>query len=122
MMSTEHSPAGILIDLAALGAGTGGGPRWGHESEDLDLTLLAWTAGQGVATHRNTEVDVVLIVVAGAGEVTVNAEQYHLTPGQALLIPKGAERAIQCAGDHFSYLSLHRRRRGLWPTVVVGSV
>ena len=117
-MSNQYSSiGGILVDLAALSAGTGSGPQWGHESEDLDLTLLAWTAGQGVAAHVNSEVDVVLIVIAGAGDVTVNAKHYRLVPGQALVIPKNAERAIQCTGDHFSYLSLHRRRRGLWPTV-----
>jgi quercetin dioxygenase-like cupin family protein len=60
---------------------------------------------------------VVLVVVPGADEAKVDGRHYPLMPGHALLIPKGAERAIQCTADTFSYLSLHRRRRGLWPTV-----
>lgn len=115
----EKSPAtAVLIDLVGLyRAAEGSGPQWGHESEDLDLTLLNWTAGQQVAAHVNNEVDVVMIVVAGMGEVVVNGHAHQLTPGQALLIPKGAERAIRCTGERFGYLSVHRRRRGLWPTI-----
>ena len=116
-MSKEQPPSpAVLIDLAHL-ATAGNGPQWSYESVDLDLTLLSWTAGQQVAPHVNDEVDVLLIAVAGTGDVTVNAEVHRLSAGQALLIPKGAERAIQSATERFSYLSVHRRRRGLWPTV-----
>ncbi|HZG67709.1 MAG TPA: hypothetical protein VEZ12_13250 [Herpetosiphonaceae bacterium] len=34
-----------------------------------------------------------------------------------MLIPKGSERSIRCVGEQFAYLSVHRRRRGLWPTL-----
>lgn len=104
-----------LIDLQT--AQPFSGPQLGHESEDLNLTLLSWKAGEGVAPHVNTEVDVVLIAVDGEGEVTVGAEVFALRAGQALLIPKGCERAIRCAGERFSYLSVHKRRRGLMPTL-----
>ncbi len=117
MMSQDQpSPTAVLIDLARL-ATAGNGPQWSYESVDLDLTLLSWTAEQQIAPHVNDEVDVLLIAVAGTGDVTVNAEVHRLSAGQALLIPKGAERAIQSATERFSYLSVHRRRRGLWPTV-----
>ena len=108
----------VLVDLARLIAdGGGNGPQWSYESADLDLTLLSWTSDQQVAPHVNDEVDVLLIAVAGTGEVAVHAEVHRLSAGQALLIPKGAERAIRCTAERFSYLSVHRRRRGLWPTV-----
>ncbi len=107
----------LLIDLANLSTHAGGGPQWGHESEDLDLTLLAWTGEQQVAPHTNDEVDVLLVAVAGVGEVRAGDEVFHLVPGQALLIPKGNERSIRCVGEQFAYLSVHRRRRGLWPTL-----
>lgn len=117
-MEHKSSSTAILVDLVGLcDAAEGNGPQWGHESEDLDLTLLSWTAGQQVAAHVNNEVDVVMIVVAGAGEVLINGQAHQLMPGQALLVPKGAERAIRCTAERFSYLSLHRRRRGLWPSV-----
>ena len=114
----QHEPmaGAVRVDLAALSAAAlRGGPQWAHESEDVDLTLLHWTAGEGVASHVNGEVDVVVVVVAGTGEASVDGAVYVLGPGQALLIPKGAERSLRCPATHWSYLSLHRRRRGLWP-------
>ena len=108
----------VLIDLNALSdAAVGAGPQWGHASDDLNLTLLSWPAQHCVAAHVNNELDVVIVVVAGEGEVTVNDQTFQLRAGQALLIPKGAERAIRCSGERFSYLSVHRRRRGLMPTI-----
>ena len=118
MTDQPRAPAAIRIDLVALGeASEGNGPQWSYESADLDLTFLSWQSGREIAAHVNGEVDVVLFVVVGTGEVTVNGETHALTAGQALLIPKGSERAIRCTGERFSYLSIHRRRAGLWPTV-----
>jgi mannose-6-phosphate isomerase-like protein (cupin superfamily) len=115
---TAPRDGALLIDLSELcRAAEGSGPQWGHESGDLDLTLLSWEAGGRVAPHVNDEVDVFLIALDGAGEVAVGAETHPLRPGQALLIPKGAERSIRCTGDRFRYLNVHRRRRGLWPTI-----
>ncbi|HEX6288441.1 MAG TPA: AraC family ligand binding domain-containing protein [Herpetosiphonaceae bacterium] len=118
-MSTQPPlPSAILVDLAALAvAAHQSGPRWSHESADLDLTLLSWPSPQQIAPHVNDEVDVLLIGVQGSGEVTVNAATYRLVPGMALLIPKGAQRSMRSTDDGWSYLSVHRRRRGLWPTV-----
>ena len=118
MIDQPQAPAAIRIDLLALAAAPqGNGPQWSHESADLDLTLLSWQSGQEIAAHVNAEVDVVFFVVDGSGEVIVNGATHALTAGQALLIPKGSERAIRCTGERFSYLSIHRRRTGLWPTV-----
>ncbi len=112
-MDTQPSPCATLIDLQAAHAHSG--PQLGHESEDLNVTLLAWKAGEGVAPHINEEVDVVLIIVSGEGEVVVDGQTFTLSVGQALLIPKGRERAIRCTGEWLSYLSVHKRRRGLMP-------
>lgn len=111
-------PSAIYVDLTAQAAlRVASGPRWAHESTDLDVTLLSWRAPHAIAAHINNEVDVVMIGIAGSGEVTVDGAVYALSTGQALLIPKGAERSIRCQESDFSYLSVHQRRRGLWPTV-----
>lgn len=107
-----------LIPFAALAEqAAGSGPIWGHESADLDITLLSWRAGAEIAAHVNDDVDVLLIGVAGTGDVSVGDETIRLEPGRALLIPKGAARSFRCGSARWSYLSVHRRRRGLWPTV-----
>ena len=67
--------------------------------------------------HVNNEVDVVWIGVEGAGVVSVNGENHELRPGVAILISKGCERAVESTSERLSYLSVHRRRRGLMPTI-----
>lgn len=104
-----------LLERSAIASHSG--PQWAHECEDLDLTLLSWEDGKRIEPHINTEVDGVLIGVAGTGVVTVNGEAHEMRPGVALLIPKGCERAITSTSPRLSYLSVHRRRRGLMPTI-----
>lgn len=118
-MSTNQSPqsTSFLVDLAAIAnQATGSGPQWGFESTDLDLTVLTWTAHQEIAPHVNDEVDVLLLGLDGTGEVLVDGTAYELTAGQAVLIAKGARRSFRCLNAPWSYVSVHRRRRGLWPT------
>ena len=104
------------VDLAALArAMTGLGAAWTHQSEDLNVNLLVFASGAGVAEHINTEVDVLLVGVAGAGTITVDGTRQILRAGQALLIPKGANRGIRSMSDPFAYLTCHCRRGGLWP-------
>ena len=101
--------------LAACGKLPHSGPQWSHESDDLDLTLLSWEQGRRIEAHHNREVDVVWIGIEGSGEVTIDGTVHHLRPGVALLIPKGCERALHSTAPRLSYLSVHRRRRGLMP-------
>lgn len=110
------SPVGVDL-LQTCRAASASGPQWSHEGEDLDMTLLSWARGRGVEPHVNDEVDVVWIGVEGAGIVRINDQDHELRPGMALLIPKGCRRAVESASERFSYLSVHRRRRGLRPTL-----
>ncbi|MBV9865980.1 MAG: DUF2249 domain-containing protein [Abitibacteriaceae bacterium] len=111
-------PSPVEVDLLAHSeVATQSGPQWAHESEDLDVTLLSWEADQGIEPHLNQEVDVVWVGVAGAGTVVINGQKHELRPGCALLIPKGCERGVANNSERFSYLSVHRRRRGLMPTL-----
>ncbi|MDF2441697.1 MAG: hypothetical protein JWN98_2681 [Abditibacteriota bacterium] len=115
----EASSRAIVIDAQAFGdenATSIGGVLWGGASEDLNCTLLSWSRGGGVALHRNTEVDVVMVVIEGSGEVVVDGEHFKLEAPQALLVPKGCERAIQSTSERFTYLSVHKKRRGLMPS------
>ena len=108
--------AGDIVDLATLArAATAPGAAWTHQSEDLNVNLLVFASGQGVAEHTNTEVDVLLIGISGAGAVIVDGTRHILRVRQALLIPKGANRSIQSESDPFAYLTCHCRRGGLWP-------
>jgi quercetin dioxygenase-like cupin family protein len=107
---------GQMVNLAALAhSATAPGAIWTRQSEDLNLNLLVFTSGEGVAEHVNAEVDVLLVGIAGTGAVTIDGTRQILSPGHVMVIPKGTNRSIQSTSDPFAYLTCHRRRGGLWP-------
>jgi mannose-6-phosphate isomerase-like protein (cupin superfamily) len=105
------------LDRGLPPAITGGGPTWGVESEELNATVLAWSPGRGVAEHVNDERDVLVCVLDGSATVTVDGEGHALAAGDALIVAKGARRAILAGPGGVRYLSAHRRR----PRLQVGS-
>jgi mannose-6-phosphate isomerase-like protein (cupin superfamily) len=110
------SGSGQMADLAALAcSATAPGAIWTRQSEDLDVNLLVFASGDGVAEHVNAEVDVLLVGITGAGAVTIDGTSHILRAGQALVIAKGARRSTCGASASFAYLTCHRRRGGLWP-------
>jgi quercetin dioxygenase-like cupin family protein len=112
-----HPGAGDIVDLAALArAATAPGAAWTQQSEDLNVNLLVFASGEGVAEHVNTEVDVLLVGIVGAGAVTIDETCHILSAGQALVIPKSARRSTTGASAPFAYLACHRRRAGLRPS------
>jgi quercetin dioxygenase-like cupin family protein len=96
--------------LTDLSRPEGTGPLWGITSSDLNATLLVWPAGHEVAEHTNNEVDVLVIVLEGGGVALIDGQQHSLSPGHALLIPKGSSRALEAGATGVRYLSVHRRR------------
>lgn len=89
------------------------GAQWGMESDDLNATLLVWQAGEGVPTHVNEEVDVLVVAVEGQGEVRIDGRVFLLASGQTLLIPKGVSRSMVAKTHRFAHLNVHRRRHKL---------
>jgi quercetin dioxygenase-like cupin family protein len=79
-------------------------------SSDLNATLLVWPPDYELAEHQNTELDVLLIVLDGGGVALVDEQEHALSPGNALLIPKGSSRAIRAGAAGVRYVSVHSRR------------
>jgi quercetin dioxygenase-like cupin family protein len=105
-----------MTDLAALArASTAKQPIWSQTSDDLNVNLLVFDGPEGVAEHVNSEVDVLLVGVAGEGVIEIEGTPHTLAAGGAIIIPKGARRATQVTAGRFAYLTCHRRRAGLWP-------
>jgi quercetin dioxygenase-like cupin family protein len=117
---SEAQPARVeVVDLVAAAAQPGGrGPLWTQQTTDLSVNLVVLEPGQIIGESVNAEVDVLLVGIAGEGVVEVNGRGLGLAAGRAVVVPKGARRAIRSAGDRFAYLTCHRRRAGLWPANV----
>ena len=94
-------------------------PIWSFQGEDLNLNLIVLAAGETIDEHVNREVEVLLLGIAGEGEVAIEDTTHLLRAGGALIVPKGARRSIKSTHGHdkFSYLTCHRRRAGLVPAV-----
>lgn len=108
----------VIHDLPALArAALGMKPAWSMQSDYLNLNLISCTDGEGVGSHVNTEVDVIIVGIDGNGSIEIDGEWSPLRPGQVAVVPIGAQRATRCDRDHFAYLTCHRRRAGLWPEV-----
>lgn len=106
------------VDLAGLArSAPGKKPVWSHQGADLNLNLISCTAGQEIGSHVNSEVDVVLVGIAGSGSVEIDGRSHAIEPGHIVVIPKGSQRAMHCDDDQFAYLTCHRRRAGLMPVV-----
>ena len=88
----------------------GGGPVWGDASDDLNATLLEWSAGAGPAEHVNEERDVLVFVVDGSARLEVDGDERELVPGEAVIVSKGKRRRITAGRGGVRYLSVHLRR------------
>ena len=114
----EDDNSSAVIDLAELAnIVPGRGPIWTRQTDDLNVNLLRFSQEEGVAEHVNSEVDVLILGIAGHGTVTINGAENQLGAGQAVIVPKGAVRAISSTDEFFSYLTCHRRRAGLMPKI-----
>jgi quercetin dioxygenase-like cupin family protein len=110
-------PAENLIDIgAALRHAGNDGPIWSVNSEQLNVNLLRLPTGDGVAEHVNDQVDVVIVVFEGNGELTVDGAAYQLRAGRVLVVPRGVRRGMRCTAGPLVYLTCHRRRPGLMPS------
>ncbi len=102
-------PAGS-VDLTGI-SGDGQGVIWTlEESDDLNANLVSFREGRGVGEHVNEEVDVIFVGVSGSGFVSVEGEEFGLSGGTLVFVPKGARRSTRSATEDFAYLTVHRRR------------
>lgn len=107
-----------MITIEALETTGTNGAVWGTETEDLNATLVRWEAEKGVAEHTNSEVDVIMTVVEGEGQVTVDEQMVPVRPGSIIVIPKGSTRKILATSENLTYVNVHRRRPKLMPNGV----
>jgi quercetin dioxygenase-like cupin family protein len=92
------------------------GAIWSLNCEQLNVNLMRLSSGAGIPAHVNNDLDVLIVVFEGTGELQVDATTQALGPGIALVVPRGARRAIRCIQGPLAYLTAHRQRGGLMPS------
>jgi mannose-6-phosphate isomerase-like protein (cupin superfamily) len=111
-------PAGPpVVDLAAIDTAGPSGAVWSlPHGGDLDANLVRLGPGDGVGVHVNDEVDALLLVRSGQGELVVDGAVRELRPDVLALVPRGAPRSLRAGPAGLTYLSIHRRRGPLGVT------
>jgi len=115
-VNDDRPETATQIDIPhVLAAAEHTGAVWSQSSTDLNVNVVAIDPQSPVGSHINNEVDVVVVVVSGSGVIQVGADEIMVTAPQAVVIPKRTARSIRCDQGRLAYLTIHRRRAGLWP-------
>lgn len=109
------------VDVAeALRCATYDGAIWSLNAEQLNVNLMRLPAGATIPAHVNDDLDVLLAVFEGVGELLVDEDRRALGPGIVVVVPRGARRAIRSLGSTLVYITTHRQRGGLMPQMPAG--
>ncbi len=92
------------------------GAIWSLNCDQLNTNLMRLSVGAGIPAHVNDDLDVLLVVFEGSGELQVGDAGSALEPGVAVVVPRGSRRVIRCLRGPLVYLTAHRQRGGLLPT------
>src|SRR5690606_21515316 len=89
----------------------GNGVHWSlSASGDLNANLVRLESGAEMAAHRNDEVDVLVVVLAGSGHLVSDTTTVALSAGVVAHVAKGTTRSLHAGDDGLTYLTVHRRR------------
>lgn len=107
----------ILCDTAALAAeaDASSGALWrlAESGRQLDANVVRLPPGARVDTHREPDLDVLLLVLAGHGTLTAPDGTHPLPAGTLTWLPHGSTRSLAAGTEGLTYLTVHRRRPGM---------
>jgi quercetin dioxygenase-like cupin family protein len=108
MIADYHAPADPPHSVANLDAVTGsGGVVWSASPIGLHVNLVVLEPGGTIPGHVNGALDVVVVVLDGAGTVSIGDTDVRLAPYRAVQIPRGASRAVRAGSRGLRYLTVH---------------
>ncbi|WP_097981005.1 cupin domain-containing protein [Streptomyces sp. f150] len=105
-----------IAGLLAAAAPDERGALWqlAEPGRELDANLVRLPPGAEVGEHQEDVLDVLLVVLEGAGSVRAGDGQVlDLAAGAVLWLPRTSRRALTAGPDGLTYLTVHRRRPGL---------
>ncbi|MER5872331.1 hypothetical protein [Streptomyces sp. NPDC002044] len=115
MPTTPDAVGTVLGELVANAAADQGGALWRlrDPGRQLDANVVRLPPGAEVAPHTEADLDVLLVVVAGTGHLTLDGAGREVSRGSLTVLPRGASRALSAGPDGLVYLTAHRRRPGM---------
>ncbi|WP_051792817.1 DUF2249 domain-containing protein [Amycolatopsis jejuensis] len=107
----------MLADTSDLAPATtdATGAVWKLEARerDLDSNIVALPPNGTIDTHAGPDLDVLVHVLAGNGNLVTERSTIDLTPGVLLWLPRRSQRAFLAGDSGLRYLTVHQRRQAL---------
>jgi uncharacterized protein (DUF2249 family) len=113
----------VLVNTADVAAAepdvTGAAWKLELHDRDLDSNVIALPPHGGIGEHAGADVDVMIHVLSGGGQLITEQGEIELRPGTLLWLPKLSRRQFSAGPDGLRYLTVHRHREigGLMPTM-----
>lgn len=114
-MAVVAGVLGRVTELLGRAASDQVGAVWNlaDEGRQLDANIIRLAAGSQVERHVEPDLDVLLYVVAGDGQLHPDSGAEELAAGAVTWLPRGSGRALTAGADGLVYLTVHRRRQGM---------
>lgn len=113
---SEPAPE-LLCDVFAVAGepDQDGGALWRLviEQRHLDANVIALGPGKRIDTHTGPDLDVLMLVLDGAGEVVGAESAVAVRAGSLVWLPRRSQRSILAGPDGLRYLTVHPRRPAL---------
>lgn len=114
----------ILTDAAAISAAGSDAPAgeadpagvaWKLQmrERDLDSNIVSLAPDGQIGAHAGPDVDVLICVLAGSGELATELDTLALTPGSLVWLPRRSRRQFAAGPGGLRYLTVHQRRQAL---------
>ncbi len=113
MDSSPALPTVVRLDrLVAAGLAGDGVHRSlaGDGDRDLNVNLAHLDPGSEITDHINEDVDVLMVVLAGTGQLRIDATDHELVASALAYIARGRRRSIVAGPGGLTYLTAHRSR------------
>ncbi|MET0524027.1 MAG: DUF2249 domain-containing protein [Nocardioides sp.] len=87
--------------------------RLQFRERDLDSNIIALPPAGSIDAHNGPDLDVLIHVIAGSGQLTTEHGVLDLRPGALLWMPRRSRRQFTAGPDGLRYLTIHQRRQAL---------
>ena len=95
--NVEHSTPFVLLELVTYQPGKVSS-RTLAKQPGVNMTVMAFTAGEGVSTH-SAPGDAMAYILEGEAEITIADKVYAAKAGQALVMPSGIPHSVKALSD-----------------------
>lgn len=102
-----------VADAAEVGEAHGAVWKLPMSRRHLDANIIHLLAGSRIEAHAGPDLDVLVHVLDGSGELMTELDTLTLQPGTLLWLPRRSRREFVAGQQGLTYLTVHPRRPGM---------